>query len=163
MTDMTALEFGHFLAQLPGEVVHAQHHALEAAARIVEAEAKHEIGVYQSAAPPFAEWAELAESTKQERVALGFPEDEPLLRTGDLRDSITHHVNDTATEATVGSPSDIALYQELGTTSIPPRSFLGGALVRKADAVAEIIGQHVVSALEGRGGEVRIPIPLPEP
>ena len=127
-------------------------HALEKAAQIVEKEAKAEIGHYQDAAGPFAGWAELADSTKADRAAKGFPENEPLLRTGELRDSISHKVEVTGPvsgKAVIGSDSDIAVYQELGTKNIPPRSFLGGALVRKSHAVAELLGASVHKALIG--------------
>lgn len=140
------------LAAAQVEVEKATHRALEKAARVVEREAKAEIGEYQGQAGPFVAWAELAQSTKDDRVRNGFAENEPLLRTGDLRDSIGHtvHMHDPQSgEATVGSNSDIAVYQELGTRHIPPRSFLGGALVRKTNEVKAICGQEVVRALVG--------------
>lgn len=132
----------------------AGHHALEQAARLVEAEAKAEIGHYQAEAAPFVAWAELAQATKDDRAAQGFPEDEPLLRTGDLRDSISHTVEMSGAghgEAVIGSPSEIAVYQELGTQKIPPRSFLGGALVRKTHEVVDMLGHGVTAGLLGEG------------
>lgn len=77
--------------------------------------------------------------------------------TGDLRDSIEHTV--LGDEAHVGSNSEIAEYQELGTAHIPPRSFLGSALVQTTDEVVKIIGEGVVGALTGReiaGGEMPV-------
>jgi HK97 gp10 family phage protein len=134
-----------------------QHEALEKAARVVEAEAKREIGHYQGEAGQFAPWAELADSTKADRVRQGYAENEPLLRDGTLRDSIGHVVR--GNEAVIGSASEIAVYQELGTDKIPPRSFLGGALVRKSDQVAQILGEGVVKALVGPGVfQGRLPI-----
>jgi phage gpG-like protein len=134
-----------------------QHEALEKAARLVEAEAKREIGHYQGQAGQFVHWAELADSTKADRVRQGYAENEPLLREGDLRDSIAHVVR--GNEAVIGSASEIAVYQELGTDKIPPRSFLGGALVRKSDQVAQILGEGAVKALVGPGVfQGRLPI-----
>jgi phage gpG-like protein len=116
-----------------GELVVLQHEAdkiaLERAARMIEHRAKEKIGEYQEQAGPFIAWAELAESTKADRARQGYPDDEPLLRTGELRDSIEHFVADG--EAHIGSNNDIAVYQELGTEHIPPRSFLGGCRRRK--------------------------------
>ena len=109
--------------------------------------AKEKIGEYQDEAGPFVAWAELAESTKADRTRQGFPEDEPLLRTGEMRDSIEHQVE--VPVAQVGSNSDIAVYQELGTQHIPPRSFLGGAAVEKLDDIMKIVGEHAVAALVG--------------
>lgn len=131
----------------------AEHEAMKLACKIVQHEAKAEIGHYQDAAGPLAAWAPLAEATKADRTRKGYPADEPLLREGDLRDSIEIAVSDPGaalTEGAVGSNSDIAVYQELGTSRIPPRSFLGGAAVRKGEAVAEVLGGGVVSALVGR-------------
>jgi phage gpG-like protein len=139
-----------FVAHLAGMTVAvdaAETKCLERAGQIVEKEAKREIGAYQDAAEPFAPWAELAQSTKDDRVRQGYSENEPLLRTGELRDSIEHCV--VGHEAHVGSDSEIAVYQELGTAHIPPRSFLGGALVRKTDDVVDILGESLVTALVG--------------
>ena len=51
---------------------------MERAAKVVEREAKSEIGEYQdSTISPFPAWAELADSTKDNRVRLGFTENDP--------------------------------------------------------------------------------------
>ena len=120
---------------------------LERAAVIIETEAKAEIGHYQEAVGPFAAWAELADSTKADRVQRGFSENEPLLRTGALRDSIQHRSDNS--DAMIGSDSPIAEYQELGTATIPPRSFLGGAAARKSEEAVNEIGRHIVAGLIG--------------
>ncbi len=125
-----------------------EHHVLETAAKAVEQRAKAKIGEYQQEAGPFVGWAELAAFTKADRVAKGFPEDEPLLRTGKMRDSIEHQVD--GNEAQVGSNSDIAVYQELGTAKIPPRSFLGGAAVEMMPRIIELIGESATAALVGK-------------
>lgn len=122
------------------EVDHAQHKALEEAAKIVEEEAKRVIGTYDYG------WTPLAASTKADRVHKGFPADEPLLRTGAMRDSIEHKVI-SSREAAIGSNNDIAVYQELGTSKIPPRSFLVQAAIHKEADVAHEIGRHTLRAL----------------
>jgi phage gpG-like protein len=127
----------------------AEQVALTAAAKVVQREAKAEIGIYQDRIGDIAGWAELADSTKQDRVSRGFTENDPLLRTGELRDSIKYKVGDGL--AYVGSDMDIAVYQELGTDKIPPRSFLAGAAMRKADDVQKIVGKAVYTALIGEG------------
>ena len=140
----------HLAAHLAGIAVaqHAmEHKALEKCAKLVEKRAKAKLGEYQGAAPPFAGWADLADATKADRVSKGFSEDDPLLRTGALRDSIGHVVKDSV--AHVGSDSDITVYQELGTKHIPPRSFLGGAMAESLEEVREIVGESAVVALVG--------------
>lgn len=149
MREFTLAGFGDFLMRLPIAVTIEQHRALEEAAVVVETEAKAEIGTYQGDAGPFPAWQPLAPSTVEEKTKLGYaPPDNPLLREGDMRDSIEHTVV-SPHEAQVGSNSDIAVYQELGTVTIPARSFLGGAAHRKGPEVAEIIGGRVVKALTG--------------
>ena len=154
MPDISLAGFMGHLAGLDVSLRAETEHALERAARVVEAEAKAEIGHYQGQAGPFAAWAELADATKDDRARKGYAENEPLLREGTLRDSIHHAVEVTgATEgkAVIGSDSEIAVFQELGTQRIPPRSFLGGALVRKSEQVTRILGAGVAKALVGEG------------
>lgn len=140
----------HFALHL-AHVAAGQHeierNALEQCAKLVKKRAKAKLGDYQDAAGPFAGWAELADATKSDRERQGYSPDDPLLRTGGLRNSIEHTVKDSA--AHVGSNSDIAVYQELGTKNMPPRSFLGGAMAESLKDVREIIGQEAVAALVG--------------
>lgn len=107
----------------------------------IEETAKEEIGVYQPAYGPFEAWAPLAESTKADRVRQGYIEDEPLLRSGELRDSIESEVVGLA--AIVGTKSEIGFWQEVGTENIPPRPFIGPAYVRKIDPLMESIGRAI--------------------
>lgn len=115
---------------------------LEASFRVIvkeiEETAKEEIGIYQPAYGPFDAWAPLAESTKADRVRQGYSEDEPLLRSGEFRDSIGSEVVGLA--AIVGTKSEIGLWQEVGTAHIPPRPFIGPAYIRKIDSLMEAIG-----------------------
>ncbi|UXO70831.1 hypothetical protein [Pantoea dispersa] len=105
----------------------------------IEETAKEEIGIYQPAYGPFDAWAPLAESTKADRVRQGYSEDEPLLRSGELRDSIGSEVVGLA--AIVGTKSEIGLWQEVGTAHIPPRPFIGPAYVRKIDLLLVAMGR----------------------
>jgi hypothetical protein len=140
-------EFATFLGTLALQERQAETRGLEQAARLLQSRAKAKFGEYQPEAGPFIAWAELAESTKAERVRLGFPENEPLLRRGDLRESIECHVE--LSEAQVGSNDDVMVWQELGTAHIPPRSVLGLTAVESAEKVAKIVGQQVYLAIAG--------------
>lgn len=141
--------FAEHLATMAVAQHEAAHRSLEQGARLIEKRAKEKIGEYQAQAGPFIAWPELAESTKADRAAQGYPEDDPLLRTGEMRESIGHKVGEH--EAVIGSNSDIAVYQELGTQHIPPRSFLGAAAAEKAKEICEITGRNAVVALVGAG------------
>ena len=125
----------------------AEHHALDRAARVVKAEAKRRIGEYQAAAGPFAAWAELADSTKEDRARQGYSENDPGLRSGEMREGIEHTVGDG--KAAIGSDDDKLVYFELGTAKQPPRSVLGGAAAEKTEEVVKILGEAAVTALVG--------------
>ncbi len=125
------------------------HEALERVAVKVEATAKAEIGEYQDAIGPFQNWAELADSTKEDRVRKGYTENDPLLRSGELRNSIGHETSDL--ETVIGSTSDIMVYQEFGTSRIPPRPVMGPAAERNRDYILAELGGAVVAGLLGTG------------
>lgn len=144
-------DMGSFAAHLltaAAAVKQAEHKLLDRVGKDVKKRAKGKIGEYQDAAPPFAGWAELADSTKADRLRQGYPEDEPLLRSGEMRDSVGHTVH--GNEVTIGSNSDKAVWQELGTEHIPPRSFLGGAMAEELPRLKEILGEGTVAALVGK-------------
>src|SRR5438270_8729980 len=119
-------KFSQYLMEVAARMPHIQKEGLERAAKITEKEARSLIGHYQEAAGPFAAWADLAESTQRDRQRLGYSADEPLLRTGELRESIGCAVRET--EAEIGYNDPRAKWLELGTfrqgqEHIPPRSF----------------------------------------
>jgi hypothetical protein len=136
-------EFTKFLA---GELTakrlpHAREVALETACEMIVAQAKSAIGTYTF------EWPQLAESTQSDREREGYPANEPLLRTGALRDSISYTIDKPGVEATVGSTSEIALWQELGTPKIPPRPFLLPSVFYLEKPIERMIGEVVVAAV----------------
>ena len=92
--------------------------ALEKAAKILEDEAKSAIATYKYG------WAPLAESTLAHKSG-----DTPLLETGQLQGSIEHTLGDR--EAWVGTSDRTAIFHELGTSKMPARPFMGGALMAK--------------------------------
>lgn len=144
------LEFSAFMKlAVPIAIAAELKHGLEASAKAIEVTAKAEIGKYQDEVGPFPAWPALAESTQQDRERQGYPADEPLLRRGDLRDSIEREVGNL--EAVIGSKSDIAAYQEFGTDKIPARPFMGPAAFRNKDKIAKAVGAAVVSGLFGGG------------
>ncbi len=145
MPDMTLREFAAFLSGLAHGMPAAEKRGLDKGAQLIEYEARREIGAYQTSAGPFSAWPLLAPSTMADRVSKGFPADEPLLRTGALRNSIGRRVG--TREAVIGSDLPIAVWQEFGTRRIPARSFIGGATVRKAEEAVQAIAQEVFGPL----------------
>lgn len=148
MIEFNALDAIVKMAAMAAEIEIETHKALERAARVVEKEAKAELGNYQSQTGPFASWPELADRTKDDRVANGYTENDPGLASGEMRDGIGTKIE--GHEAHVGTDDDKAVRFELGTAKQPPRSFLGGAAVRKEHEVVEIIGEGAVIGLVGR-------------
>jgi hypothetical protein len=148
MSEFSLSSFAGHLLEMAGRQLEVQHHALDRAASIVEKAAKAKIGEYQDAAGQFPGWAELADSTKSDRVAQGYPENEPGLRSGEMRDSIEHVAG--LTEAHIGSNDDKMVYFELGSEKQPPRSVLGGAAVDTGEKVIAILGAETFAALMGK-------------
>jgi len=134
----------HLAAMAAAETL-ALHHGLKKCAVAIEKTAKDEIGHYQGEVSPFAGWVELADVTKMDRVAHGYTENDPLLRSGKLRDSIGHQVE--SFEAVIGSTSDIMVYQELGTERIPPRAVLGPAALRNRELILKTLGHAAADGL----------------
>lgn len=144
MQAFTLESFAKFIGEevAASRLPHAEAVALEVGAKMIADEAKRVIGTYDY------NWPRLAQSTQADRVAQGYPADEPLLRTGEMRDSIEYTVHAEVGEADIGSNSDIAVYQELGTGTIPPRPFLAGAASAMGEHVAEAMGEIIFSEME---------------
>ncbi|VVE85027.1 phage virion morphogenesis protein [Pandoraea sputorum] len=140
-------QFALHLVTLQAGVALELHRGLKRVAVAVDGTAKSEFGEYQQAAGPFPAWAPLAESTKTERERLGFAPDEPLCRTGELRDSVSHEVS--GHEAVIGSTSDVMEWQELGTSTIPPRPVLGPAAERNHELIRKVLGRALVNGMLG--------------
>ena len=151
MSEYGLASFAIHLAELSTAGALELNHGLNKACQVIEAKAKAKIGHYQSESGGFPEWEPLADSTEEEKERLGYPLGAPLLREGDLRDSITHEVG--LLEAVVGSKSPIAAYQEYGTDRIPPRPFIGPAAFESKEVIFKILGTTVVTGL-CKGGRI---------
>jgi phage gpG-like protein len=125
---MNLLQAAAMFTHMESTMDHIEHHCLEEGAKILQEEAKRELGQYQPG------WPQL----KPETIARKATGDSPLLETGDLRDSIEREVQHDA--AYVGSNSKKAVWHELGTSRIPPRPFLGTAAAAKHAEIGEMIG-----------------------
>ncbi len=71
----------------------------------------------------------------------------PWLRTGALRASVGHRVSEEA--AVIGSDDPVAVDQELGTRTIPPRPFLASTAAAKAEQLVEDFAAALARALGG--------------
>jgi hypothetical protein len=120
---------------------------LQKALDIIKDESQRVIGTYD----PLYEWPQLAPETQRERERLGFSPNDPLLRTGELRDSIETEILQRATRdqpvaiGEVGTNDPVAAYQEFGTATIPARSFLERAAVVKLPEIADMAGDRALT------------------
>jgi phage gpG-like protein len=73
----------------------------------------------------------------------------PLLETGELRASIEW--TSSGLEGAVGSNNDKAVWHELGTARIPPRSFLMGAAIEMEPQIHVLFKRAVIAVIAGRG------------
>jgi hypothetical protein len=131
----TLMSMAAHLTMLTTHIASAEHAALEKASKLVLNEIKSEIGNYQGAAGPYPAWAPLKPAT----IAHKANGDTPLLETGEMRDSYERTV--LPGEAHVGSNNMKAVWQELGTSKIPPRSVIGMAAVHKEHEIVEETGR----------------------
>ncbi len=69
----------------------------------------------------------------------------PWLQTGTLRGSIDCDVQDNI--AVVGSTSDVAVDQELGTMTIEPRSFLGSTAAEAVEDIVSLVAMALIDRL----------------
>lgn len=142
------MEFSGFLGTRVPAVAAALEAGLEKALVKIEMTAKAEFGRYQGATGPFPEWPELAEATKDDRVHQGYAENEPLLRSGEQRDSIEHAWVGPL-EGVVGSTDPKMVFSEFGTPTEPARPVLGPAAYLNRDALRLLVGAAAMSGLVG--------------
>lgn len=136
---MSLLELGIVLTGVKEELAHSGHKILERTCVLLEDSAKEAIGNDDY----IFGWPKLAQSTIDRK---GF--ERPLFETGALRDSITHNVDADGREAAVGTDIEYAKYQEFGTSKIPARPFLGGALIAKEHEIGDGVLAEVKKVFE---------------
>lgn len=147
----------HLVMLSAGGFALALHEGMNAVGALVEERAREEFGVYQPAVGPFQAWPELAQATKDDRMRQGYSENDPLLRSGKLRGTISHE--SAGLEVAVGSTSDLMVYHEFGTSKMPARPVLGTAAFSSKDKIMEILGKAAVIGLAGGHvlpGQIRV-------
>ena len=135
--------------------------AVKDAAVEIQRRAREKLGTYQPG------WPELADGTKKQRVALGWSENDPLLRSGELANSIGYRVHwswrgwdaavgvpdvmigDGSKENPMRSAATVAMVMELGSPrhNVPARPFLGPTGAELAPQLAHQIARKVVAGL----------------
>jgi HK97 gp10 family phage protein len=120
---------------------------IEQACKIVQKKAKAAIGKEHEM------WAPLAESTIADKAKHGYPTPKPLLRTGELRDSIEYQVS--GNEGVVGTDNKAAPFLEFGTSKMPPRSFLVSSAISSEPKIHRLAAAVTMAAFAGHGRNAR--------
>ncbi len=129
-----AKEFGQMARKTPA----ASKFAMEHGGKAVERTARSKFGAYQEG------WAPLATSTQVDRALLGFTSNDPLFRTGALRDAVKAH----AVESKPGSYSVFVGVKDGDVTLHSSSLMFGNGQQREVDAasvmaVQEFGNEHV--------------------
>lgn len=153
---MNFAELADIIAAQAAAIPEAAREGVAAGAELVKKDAQERIGEYQDAVGDLPAWAPLADVTKADRVQRGFTEDDPLLRSGKLRDSIEVRGVDEGAAIGVFDPemTTIAASMEYGYYNVragrpvAPRSYLRAASETKGEAAAAEIASRVRAVLE---------------
>lgn len=143
-------------ARAAGAVV-ATRTALKEGAELVKTEAQAKIGHYQGAVGDLPAWAPLSPATQADRIAKGYTPDDPLLRTGALRDAIEVRpigddeilvgVFDPEME-TIAAAMELGYYNVRAQKAVGPRSFIRGTAFEQAVPVGELIERAYIESMD---------------
>lgn len=134
----TLLEFAAHLHQVDRNLHEVGPAIIRKACQMVCDEAKRVLGT------DGYNWPALSPETLAHKMMPGM-----LLETGAMRDSIGWVAK--GNEGQVGTDSQIAVWQELGTSKIPPRPFLAGAAQHMEDKIHRMAARAAVAAMMGHG------------
>jgi hypothetical protein len=140
------IDFAQLAEQLAAAASRVRENLARDLAEIGEAQKKLATEMIGTEAPG---WAPLAASTIADKARKGYPVPAPLLRDGTMRDSLSFEVEPTPLGAsmTLGSDDPVALYQECGTATIPPRPFLSTSAVAVMPVAEKLLGETAVALL----------------
>jgi hypothetical protein len=141
--------FAAHLERLAASSVEVKKHVLDASAEEIQKTAQGLIGEYQEAVGPYPAWEELADSTQAERARLGYSENDPGYRSGEMQQSVKRHVE--GNEAAIGSSDQHMAWFDLGTEKQPPRPVFAPAAIHSKPRVMKIIGVTMFAWLAGLG------------
>lgn len=141
---MTLDQFERHLSAAVVQVKPRLEIGLDKVGTLAETLAAHYPGEYQEG------WKPLAPSTLKDKEAKGFPVPSPLKRTGGMAASYKKELHPAELAVVVGSADKIALYQEMGTSRIPPRPVAALAMQHSLPYAADTFGEIAVSLVTGK-------------
>lgn len=131
--------------------------ALLEGAEIVKTAAQEVIGEYQPAKGDVPAWAPLSPATQEDRIAQGYTPDDPLERSGALRESIeVRPVDADAVLVGVFDPEleivaaamEFGFYNVRANKIVAPRSFIRGTAFEKSPEVGALIERRFIEGME---------------
>lgn len=143
--NLTFTQFADFMNSVATQYKGYETAALTFIGEMLTHEAKDYIGHLQTGGILYPDWKELAESTKRDKERKGYVLNQdynPLYRTGQLRDSISYFVGNNT--ITIGSTSEIMVYQEMGTMHIPPRPVIGLVMYKNRINIETVLGDFLL-------------------
>lgn len=144
--------FGAFAAHLEKLAAigpEVTHHIVDKSAEEIQKTAQGIIGEYQPGIGSYRAWEELADRTQQERARLGYSENDPGYRSGEMQKSVHHAAENN--EAAIGSNDPHMVWFDLGTPKQPPRPVFGPAAIHSRERVKIIMGKTMFAWLAGMG------------
>lgn len=153
-------KFGRHLARVAALGEQVTDHATDDAAKIVLRLTKAKFGHYQAASGEFPGWEQLKPDTQAERARQGYTPNDPLLRSGALRDSFGY--SREGSHAAIGSDEMVAIWMEGGTETAPPRPSLGPAAFESRDLIAATTAATLAAWICGLPWKRPQPLALPE-
>lgn len=115
----------------------------------IEASARRKVGRYQDAVGPFPAWPELSDAYEAEKVAAGYPDEAPLLRTGQMVASFGHETDRMALEGVAGAKDETMVFHEFGTKDMPARPVWGPALFEDKALIQRLVGAAATAGMIG--------------
>lgn len=114
--------------------------------------AQAKFGEDQGAVGPYPEWAPLADSTITEKARLGYDTPFPLIREGDLKNSISYQVDRQAATVVVylfSTDWKMPLH-EYGSpaANLPARPVLGPTVYERREAYTQEVEQEINLAIQ---------------
>ena len=83
------------------------------------------------------------------RLLRAYPENAPLLRTGELRDSISSRVVEGETAVDIGSTDKVSKFHEFGTVNIPPRPIFATLVQENHEEATRIVATWTARSMGG--------------
>lgn len=140
---MTPLAFGELLEKAVFSIQAGRDAVLLAEAERLKVEAQAMFGLY----PENGEWDELKDATQRARERQGYEPNDPLLVTGELKESVECKVKGRS--GFVGSNDPIMFYQEIGTETIPPRPVFGLLVQKETKHIVLNLGNAIFKLITG--------------